>query len=201
MTKLIKIALLLWIAGAALNAELAWQAPVVIQQLDNIDFREQGVACANGNTLLLWMQVIEGESKVCLRLYDQQMQALWPQPLMFDGRSSFWNFVTETSDGAFILIGMRSNGVHAWKIGADGSHLWNPLGIQIHSNSGSNTPVFPEIAQDMSGGAYFCWWNQTYDSSRLQHVNASGVVSLPLTGMPLDSSIGNVHAKMLVLAG
>ena len=198
MKKLVLLCLLFLVLGS-LSAVLAWQQPVTVAHFDNIQYLQNSLQTADNCHLLMWWQNTDGQAEHFLRLYDSEYQALWAAPLCLPIPKGTQEIV-ETSDSCFVLKFVVSpNVIKAHKISRSGELLWGSQGISVFGDFWCYGDG--DLVADLTGGVYFASGGQTSTGKRiaLQHIDAAGNLSLPSTGLTIESSATEFFSHLLIL--
>ncbi len=196
MRKTVLLCVLL-IFCAALVAELAWEQPKTLVNFENIEYRGESLQTSDGCHLLLWWQNDNAIPGYKLGFYDQQYQPLWDAPLAIPTSSNVYKMV-ETADQAFALV-YPNSAIKVLKISRTGEFLWGSQGITVLPSLWTDTTA--SLAADHSGGVFVSWSGDGYDGQRcaIQHLDASGALTMPSTGVIMDTTIDCWYNDLLVL--
>ncbi|MBP7309777.1 MAG: hypothetical protein KA984_00635 [Candidatus Cloacimonetes bacterium] len=188
------LALLIIICGLA-YADLTWPEPVPVRVFENVSLHNYDTFTSDGCHLISWKDNYLDTEKHWIRLYDQQYQPLWPQPVLLGASGQLSEFIA-TSDSCFIVF-YRNEGIRAIKISRIGQFTWGDDGIFMEEPIAPYTRI--NAHPDNSGGCYLTWGNLITPNNyqaMLQHLDSEGELTMPGAGVSLGTLSGGVISEM-----
>jgi len=128
---------------------------------------------------------------------------LWPGPSNQDAHAK--SFCADSLGNFFCSSIVAYNsvfyGIYIQKFYADGTTLWGPVGAIVRAPISGSGGEFQETVPDMVGGVIDVWEDYRFSSENatlyFQHLDADGNPLLPLNGIPVRNSSGQVYQGIL----
>ena len=156
--------LLLTVGSVFASGEFKWiENGVPVRQGVHIEWQRTGDVGASGEMIFGWSDTRTGDRDIYVQKIDTSGTKLWGdtgiRATHADGRQEDPVLVSDGSGGAFLAwIDYRSDeygDVYAQHLDADGNLSWDPAGVPIAVNNGSQQSA--NMARGAAGVAYVIW--------------------------------------------
>ena len=157
--------LLLLLAGSVFaTGEFLWtDNGVPVRQGVHIEWQRTGDLGAEGQMIFAWSDTRTGDRDIYIQKIDTTGATLWGdtgiRATIADGRQEDPVLVSDGAGGAFLAwIDYRDDeygDVYAQHLDADGNLSWDPAGVPVAANTGSQQSA--NMARGATGVAYVIW--------------------------------------------
>ena len=155
---------LLLATGLFASGNFSWvENGVAVRQGVHIEWQRTGDSGAEGEMIMAWSDTRTGDRDIYIQKIDTLGTKLWGETgrraTVADGRQEDPVLVSDGLGGAFLAwIDYRSDeygDVYAQHIDADGNLSWDPAGVPVAVNTGSQQTA--NMARGATGVAYLIW--------------------------------------------
>ena len=156
--------LLLIIGSVFATGEFEWiENGVAVRQGVHIEWQRTGDVGSSGEMIFGWSDTRTGDRDIYVQKIDTSGAKLWGETgiraTVADGRQEDPVLVSDGAGGAFLAwIDYRDDeygDVYAQHLNADGVLSWDPAGVPLATNNGSQQSV--NMARGAAGTAYVIW--------------------------------------------
>ncbi|MCB2207487.1 MAG: T9SS type A sorting domain-containing protein [Bacteroidetes bacterium] len=188
------------------EGEMMWGSDG-ISLSNNANFEPSPKVCATdaGNSVFAWQSEASGGSEIHLQKISDDGQPQWGDGIVLSSPSLAYTYPylrTATNDQVFLIWHKQSGpawapnrGLYVQLLDADGNAVWDNE-LEIYAPVASGAVITLQLASDYNGGIIFAWYYNdvgTHFNCKVQHMDASGNLSLPANGVLVSTFMNRNH--------